>query len=192
MFCLKPRQSPLAPRCFLYWYTKLLSYQAYFVTHLQTILPPLVKQESLVPSRSTNKKHNNSCIHVSTYLCNWRLHPFWNTMDHLCSRVLYWRLDTCHDAMMMFTSLYKVPVPICPLPPHCSVSVIIIVISVSDIIVGNCDHSHQFNKQTNSLPAQFVKLSSDWGPGVAPVAHWRCTGQVWAIIITRSHPPSLS
>ena len=24
------------------------------------------------------------------------------------------------------------------------------------------------------------------------VAHWRCTGQVWAIIITRSHPPSLS
>ena len=115
MFCLKPWQSPLAPRCFLYWYTKLLSYQAYFVTHLQTILPPLVKQESLVPSRSTNKKHNNSC--TCTYLCNWRLHPFWNTMDHLFSRVLYWRAGDWTHVMMPWWCLQACTRCLCPSAP---------------------------------------------------------------------------
>ena len=139
MFCLKPRQSPLAPRCFLYWYTKLLSYQAYFVTHLPTIWPPLIKQESLVPSRSIIKKHNLK-KHVHIFVTGDVIH--FESSPILEAGHMSW----CHDDVYEDTRCMCPSAPPAPLSSlchyhchqcqwhHC-------------VIVGNCDHSHQVNKQ---------------------------------------------
>ena len=177
MFCLKPRQSPLAPRCFLYWYTKLLSYQAYFVTHLPTIWPPLIKQESLVPSRSIIKKHVH--IFVTGDVIHFESSPILEAGHMSC----------CHD------DVYKVPVPICPSRPIVQ-SLSLSLSSVSVTSLCHCGElwSLSSSQQTNSVPAQFLKtlfwlraLCCSSGP---LVLHWPGLGHYYNQITPAS--PNIS